>query len=365
MTRPSLRAAACTVTKQAASAAVNSSRAGLTATLLVAVAVAVGLSLSRSPADAAGATRAGAPARNGLIAFMRPGKVGDYDIWVVRPNGRGLRRLTTSPRNATDYNPDWSPDGSAVLFERFHTESPSAADGLYVVSADGTGLRRLVTGCAGDCWSDFEARWSPDGGQITFIRATGPADRKSPPTKIAVYVANADGSGVRQLSAPPPRFEDHSPSWSPDGTVIVFHRDASDSPPASPTTLLAADVATGAERTVYTLPRWAPWGGLANWSRDGQQILFQYSCLYGDQCPPGTNGSRRNQRLATIRPDGTGLRVLPLKTLADSPAWSPDGKKVAFRCLRSRLCVSNLDGTGLRQFPWRLVSVHPDWGPAS
>ena len=37
--------------------------------------------------------------RNGLIAFMRPGTVGEYDIWVVRPDGTGLRRLTESPAN--------------------------------------------------------------------------------------------------------------------------------------------------------------------------------------------------------------------------------------------------------------------------
>jgi len=37
---------------------------------------------------------ASAKANNGLIAFMRPGAVGEYDIWVVRPDGTGLHRLT-------------------------------------------------------------------------------------------------------------------------------------------------------------------------------------------------------------------------------------------------------------------------------
>jgi len=40
---------------------------------------------------------AGAKPRNGLIAFMRPGTVGEHDIWVVRPDGTGLRRVTESP----------------------------------------------------------------------------------------------------------------------------------------------------------------------------------------------------------------------------------------------------------------------------
>ena len=49
------------------------------------------------------------------------------------------------------------------------------------------------------------------------------------------------------------------------------------------------------------------------------------------QCPDGARGPR-NARLATIRPDGTGLRVLRLGMLADSGAWAPDGDAITFRC---------------------------------
>jgi len=66
--------------------------------------------------------------RNGLIAFMRPGTVGEYDIWVVRPDGTGLRRLTESPANRSDHYPAWSPDSSTLLFERRKLD-PAAAGG--------------------------------------------------------------------------------------------------------------------------------------------------------------------------------------------------------------------------------------------
>jgi Tol biopolymer transport system component len=88
--------------------------------------------------------------RNGLIAFMRPGTVGEYDIWVVRPDGTGLRRVTESPANRSDYYPDWSPDGSTLLFERRKLD-PAAAGGdeaLYAV----------------------DAAWSPSGNRIAFGR---------------------------------------------------------------------------------------------------------------------------------------------------------------------------------------------------
>ena len=116
--------------------------------------------------------------RNGLIAFMRPGTVGEYDIWVVRPDGTGLRRVTESPANRSDYYPDWSPDGSTLLFERRKLD-PAAAGGdeaLYAVNADGRGFRQ-ITHCRSECWSDGEATWSPGGDRIAFVGATGAAAR--------------------------------------------------------------------------------------------------------------------------------------------------------------------------------------------
>jgi WD40-like Beta Propeller Repeat len=156
-----------------------------------------------------------AGARNGAIVFMRPGEIGDYDLWVVRPDGSGLRQLTSAPINRSDYNPDWSPDGSTVIFERRVLDDSGLADNLYTVRADGTGLHP-ITDCADDCWANNEATWSRNGQHIAFDRAIGPRAGGHPVT-AAIYVMNADGTDDREPSAPGPNEEDHYPTWSPDG----------------------------------------------------------------------------------------------------------------------------------------------------
>ena len=314
---------------------------------------------------------------DGLIVFMRPGTIGEYDLWAVRPNSTGLRRLTESPANRSDYNPTWSPDGSMVLFERRKLDEsiPGSDEALYEVGPNGGGVRQ-ITHCSELCWSDSESAWSSSGKKIAFGRATGP--RSAPgPSLVAIYVANADGSHARRVSRPPHGYEDHYPTWSPNGRIIVFQRNTSDNT-GEPvhSKLIAVDVATRTERTLYLLPKWAQGAGEPKFSPNGKTIMFNYWCIFGDSCPPSTRASR-NATIATIRPDGTGLHRLHLRTGADSGGWSPDGKRLVFRCRSKagtptppglpppaglfRVCVSKLDGTGFQRFPWPVSSAHPDW----
>src|SRR5689334_15465052 len=125
----------------------------LVLTALVGIVSLASSALSVRPTRAAPLTRV----HNGLIAFMRHGTVGEYDLWVVRPDGTGLRRLTTAPRDRSDYNPTWSPDGSQLLFER--RVLTSQGDTLFTVPATGGSLHQL-TRCSGTCWSHNEGSWS-------------------------------------------------------------------------------------------------------------------------------------------------------------------------------------------------------------
>ena len=138
--------------------------------------------------------------RNGLIAFMRPGTVGEHDIWVVQPDGTGLRRVTQSPANGSDYYRAWSPDGSAFLFERRKLD-PAAAGGdeaLYAGNArrrfppDHPLPRRLLVGWRGR----LVARRGPDRLQPRHRPRSAPR-----PSRVAIDVANRDGGPADEIDA--------------------------------------------------------------------------------------------------------------------------------------------------------------------
>ena len=110
------------------------------------------------------------------IAFLSR-RDGGKEIYVVSADGSGQRRLTRDARYAA--TPAWSPDGRKIAFEG----GPYALSGVYVVNADGSGQRRLAR-------NGRAPAWSPDGRTIAFF-----SDSK-------IYLMNADGSEHRPLTKP-------------------------------------------------------------------------------------------------------------------------------------------------------------------
>ena len=106
------------------------------------------------------------------------GKGGQIGIFVTDVDGSGLRRISGRDQLVDDiFGGSWSPDGSQILFVARESEDHHKA--IWVVNADGTSRHLLrVEGSCGGPLSDpasfgcYSPSWSPDGTKIVFVRAT-------------------------------------------------------------------------------------------------------------------------------------------------------------------------------------------------
>ena len=164
---------------------------------------------------------------------------GQWEIYSMKVDGTGVTRLTYS---SGSLDPNWSPDGSRIAFMR------GAA--IYVMNADGGNVTFVHSG--------QNPSWSPDGARIVF------ADN------ARLYVMNADGTHVLPLTDG--SYNEYDPAWSPDGALIAFDRDIP-GPWNNYLVIIARDVNTGAEHTLAAAV--PPQGsGAPTWSPDGTHVLF-------------------------------------------------------------------------------------------
>ena len=152
------------------------------------------------------------------------GQAAPRDIYIMNVHGTGLTNLTAPYREPGPHGEpplligdsircDWSPKGNAIAF----TNNRNGNQEIYVIDADGTGLRRL-TEVAG---RDANPAFSPKGDLIAF--------ESNRDGRSEIYVMNADGTGPQRLtdfsSEPTPDFPVVTkPTWSPKGDRIAFHR---------------------------------------------------------------------------------------------------------------------------------------------
>jgi Tol biopolymer transport system component len=129
---------------------------------------------------------------DGQIAFAAfapgaAGRDGESAVYVANADGSHPRRIT--PMIAWATTARWSPDGRWIAFD--HVKRPGGAHDLFLVHPDGTGLRMIptATGDYGSCC----ARWSVN--SRSLIYASGPSNRAT-----NLWIVNIDGSGARELT---------------------------------------------------------------------------------------------------------------------------------------------------------------------
>jgi len=189
-------------------------------------------------------------------------------------------------------DPRWSPDGTQIVF----TSEATGNVEIYRMRADGSDLVRLTDTGRLASWPS----WSPSGEQVAFV---GLVDRGGDEGDREVFVMDADGSNLRQVTDRPGR-DTSAPSWSPDGSRLAVVFDDGD----DIWQIGVVDLATGELTPLTSGPDPHRWPA---WSPDGEALVF--------------TGIRDGyQNLYVMRADGTGRSLLAAADADDFfPMWTP------------------------------------------
>jgi len=232
------------------------------------------------------------------IAFKGEIRQGYSEIYVADYDGHNAVPLTAD--NSLVAAPAWVKANGSIFYTSYKLGTPK------IFAHDlGSGERKVASGHPG---LNTSVAISPDGSKIAMVLSKG----GSPD----IYVANADGSGLVQLTKT--REDESSPCWSPDGKTICFYSRTGRGLYTVPASGGAMKRLTTAGVSNATEPDWSP---------DGKTIVF--TSLMGDFnicIVPATGGS------ATVL------------TTGEDPSWAPNSRTVIFaRRVGGRRVLSLLD----------------------
>jgi Tol biopolymer transport system component len=255
------------------------------------------------------------------------------------------KRLTVDPEQ--NGFPSWSPDSKSIVYQFTTWKDSLGKNGLWVISREGTGAKQIFKGLA------EHAKWSPDGRFIVFDADTGNGIKMIP---------SEGGETINFLPDSIHIQNGGLPCWSPDGSQLAFLE-------GTGLSICIYDMKTGDVESIFSKEDMVPLP--AGWTNDGKSILAALMDMQSrkssmlkisvdGKAVETISGHHENfYRYLALSPDGSllvyaviegkylelwvmlaeGGKSLPLTITQNAhnegPAWSPDGKSIAFNSTRS------------------------------
>ena len=246
------------------------------------------------------------------------------EVYIADYDGANQRRITIN--RTLNINPNWSPDGRSIAYISYRSGVP---DILISNIYQGT-LENPTKGVG----QNFLPVFSPDGKRIVFF-----SNRDG---NNELYVMNRDGSNVNRLTNNP--ANETTPTWSPSGTQIAFTSDRT----GTPQIYVVNDDGSGLRRISQE-----SYADRATWSPAPYNEI-----AYSAKTGPGFDIKILNIASGETRQITFG------EGTNESPAWSPNGRHLAFmstRAGRSQIFTVDRDGRNLRQITKDGNNYTPNW----
>jgi Tol biopolymer transport system component len=283
------------------------------------------------------------------IAFQSY-KSGTFHIWTMSPDGSNVRMLTTGFYD--DREPQFSPDGTQIAFSSDRPplgSPPGVATGSYNiwVLTLATGKLTEITNDSGGA-NDYYPTWSPDGKTITFVDNTH---------AIASVAANGQGPITTLYSDPVNTF--YSPTWSPDGKSLAYTEQVNG---ATLTQLFVNGEAVSGNEDVFAFPaRWESDDTLI-YAADGKILQRDMTSGTVTDVPFSATVSFKRASYPLKEHNFESTQRSPVTGIL-TPELSPNGRDIVFVALNQ---LWEMRSSGGR--PWKLTNdpyakATPAWSP--